>query len=73
MRLISVSDPLAGRVEVCYDGVWGTVCSTGWNYLDASVVCSILGYSASGITYPLIMTCTLTATSYQTKPYSLVL
>ena len=50
MRLISVSDPLAGRVEVCYDGVWGTVCSSGWNYLDASVICSILGYSTSGIT-----------------------
>ena len=45
---MSVSNQLSGRVEVCYDGVWGTVCSRGWNSADAAVACRQLGYSSSG-------------------------
>ncbi len=48
IRLVGVSNPLEGRLEVCYDGVWGTVCHNHWNALDASVACFQLGYSASG-------------------------
>ena len=49
IRLEASSNPLEGRVEVCYDGVWGTVCSDSWNRVDASVACKQLGYSSSGI------------------------
>ena len=48
IRLAGSSYPLQGRVEMCYDGVWGTVCSNLWGVADAAVVCRQLGYSSSG-------------------------
>ena len=39
-----------GRVEVCIGGRYGAVCFEEWDYEDASVVCSQLGFSPYGVT-----------------------
>ena len=51
IRLVGRKNLLAGRVEVCYEGVWGTVCASPWNNVDAKVVCRQLGYATSGISF----------------------
>ena len=40
---------LRGRVEVCYNGSWVTICSHRWAVQEATVICSQLGYSRYGI------------------------
>ena len=49
IRLVGGTSALEGRVELCRGFLWGTVCDSNWNAVDARVVCRQLGHSTAGI------------------------
>ena len=48
MRLAAGTSDYVGRVELCYDGHWGTVCDNGISDSAAEVVCRHLGLPTYG-------------------------
>ena len=44
IRLSNGTSDANGRLEILYDGQWGTVCNTGWTFAQAHVACRQLGF-----------------------------
>lgn len=45
LRLVGGLNQYEGRLEICINNVWGTICDNMWDSTDASVACKQLGYS----------------------------
>ena len=54
VRLMGGRNRYEGRVEVCHDQEWKTVCDRMWHEEEAKVVCRQLNYSdpSSTLIYP---------------------
>ncbi len=51
VKLVDGSDETNGRVEICIDEEFGTVCDDFWSVSDARVVCRQLGLPWEGINF----------------------
>jgi len=49
IRLQGGTNPREGRVEICNNNQWGTVCNDLWGNADTSVVCKQLGFFPAGL------------------------
>ena len=49
IRLVNGTNRYEGRVEFCYDEVWGTICDGLWSTNDANVACRQLGFADNGM------------------------
>lgn len=48
-RLAGGRNVLEGRVEICFNNAWGTVCGDTFSSYDAHVVCTSLGLPFNGL------------------------
>ena len=55
VHLVGSSNQYEGRVEVCINDQWGTVCDDSWDTTDATVVCRQLGYAYTGSKFSIAM------------------
>ena len=49
IRLMNGTEPSMreGRVEICYNNAYGSICDDFWDVIDAGVVCRQLGFNKS--------------------------
>ena len=57
IRLVNSSSNSSGRIEVCLNGTWGTVCDDGFGLAEGDVVCNQLGFTLGIISCDIIMKC----------------
>ena len=49
IRLMGGSTEHEGRVEICHQNQWGSICDNGWGVSDGQVVCRQLGFHVTGM------------------------
>ena len=59
IRLVGGARDREGRVEVCNQNLWGSVCDVSWDINDANVACRQAGFG-SGMYYNTTATYSLT-------------
>ena len=48
IRLVNGTNELEGRLEICINNAWGSVCSQGFTADDAEVVCRQINHPFNG-------------------------
>lgn len=48
VHLVNGPSPNKGRVEVCINHAWASICSSSFDREEANVVCGQLGYLKNG-------------------------
>ena len=48
LRLVNGQNNMEGRIEICFNGIWGTIADDNWHNADAKVACRHLGFAANG-------------------------
>ena len=46
VRLMNGTMANEGRVEICMQGVWGSICRNNWNNAESAIVCEQLGFQS---------------------------
>ena len=49
VRLLGSDYANRGRVKICVNNTWGTVCDDGFDNYDTRVICRQLGYHSGNI------------------------
>ena len=57
VRLVGSSDRAKGRVEICINKVWASICGYRFYQSEAMVVCGQLGYQRRGVFLAVCKTC----------------
>ena len=52
IRLVGGNFTSEGRVELCINNHWGTICDDRWSNQESAVVCNSLGYSGERLALP---------------------
>ena len=48
LRLVDSEGIGEGRVEICFNNTYGSICADFWDEVDAQVVCEQLGFMRNG-------------------------
>ena len=49
IHLVGGTEDYEGRLEICINQVWGTICSRNWDNTETKVTCRQLGFQELGL------------------------